>query len=85
MAGNNRQKKSSDGSFSLFNIFKGKSSRGGRVVEDTRYNDSMKACIKVWRSDEDRGRYVAKPGIDDLATAYIISTTEKWKNVAVSD
>ncbi|CAA2972023.1 Hypothetical predicted protein [Olea europaea subsp. europaea] len=83
MAGNNRQKKSSDSSFSLFNIFKGKSSRGRRVVEDTNY-DSMKAC-KVWPSDEDRGRYVAKPGIDKLASTYIIATTEKWKSVAATD
>ncbi|KAE9446732.1 hypothetical protein C3L33_21379, partial [Rhododendron williamsianum] len=42
-----------------------------RRVEDSSWDaDSMK-YYKVWPSDEDRGRYVAEPGIDRKASAYI--------------
>lgn len=77
MAGNNRQKKSSSGPFSLFNIFKGKSSRGRRAAEDTFPPDSLKA-YKVWPSDQDEGRYVADPGIDKKASLYISAMKKKW-------
>ncbi|KAI3448427.1 hypothetical protein Pfo_005092 [Paulownia fortunei] len=57
MAGNNRQKKSS---FSLFSFFKGRSSRARRV--DDTWDEYVKA-YKVYPSDEDRGRWVAEPGL----------------------
>ncbi|CAA3009086.1 Hypothetical predicted protein [Olea europaea subsp. europaea] len=82
MAGNNRQKKSSSPSFSLFNIFKGKSSRTSKW--DSTRDDSLKA-YKVWPSDEDRGQWVAEPGIDQKASVYISTTTDKWKSVSMAN
>ncbi|GFP80395.1 hypothetical protein PHJA_000182900 [Phtheirospermum japonicum] len=83
MAGNNsRQKKPS---FSLFGLFKGKSSsrsRGGG--DDYRDYEYVKA-YKVYPSDEDRGRWVAEPGIDKKASAYITLTTDKWEKLAVAN
>ncbi|KZV48228.1 hypothetical protein F511_44351 [Dorcoceras hygrometricum] len=75
MAGNNRQRKTS---FSLFGIFKGKNSR-----DETR-GEYVKA-YKVYPSDEDRGRWVAEPGIDNKASAYISLTTDKWEKLAVAN
>ncbi|XP_021898970.1 uncharacterized protein LOC110815469 [Carica papaya] len=64
--GGNRQKKSSS-SFSIFGLFKSRRShrRGGddqTFVDDTR---------KVWPSDEDKRNWVAEPGIDRKASAFI--------------
>ncbi|KZV14566.1 hypothetical protein F511_42562 [Dorcoceras hygrometricum] len=73
MAGNGHKRSS----FSLFGMFKGKNSKGRRVRDDLR-DDNMKA-YKVYPSDEDRGRWVADPGINEKASAYISSTTDKWK------
>ncbi|KAL8527659.1 hypothetical protein ACS0TY_005490 [Phlomoides rotata] len=76
MAGNSRQKKSS---FSLFSLFKSK--RMSKRVEDYSREEGyyeVKA-YKVYPSDEDRGRWVADPGIDKKASAYISSTTNKWE------
>ncbi|KAL3843584.1 hypothetical protein ACJIZ3_000987 [Penstemon smallii] len=79
MAGNNSQKKSS---FSLFSLFKGKSTKSRRG--DDMRDDYVKA-YKVYPSDEDRGRWVAEPGIDKKASAYISLTTDKWKNAVVAN
>lgn len=79
MAGNNRQQKSS---FSLFSLFKGRSSRARRG-DDSR--DEYVKAYKVYPSDEDRGRWVAEPGIDKKASAYISLTTDKWEKLAVAN
>ncbi|KAG8369016.1 hypothetical protein BUALT_Bualt15G0106400 [Buddleja alternifolia] len=79
MGGNNGHKTS----FSLFSFFKGKSSRPRRG-DDMRDNYVVKA-YKVYPSDEDRGRWVAEPGIDDKASAYISLTTNKWEKLAVAN
>ncbi|GFY94337.1 bZIP transcription factor family protein [Actinidia rufa] len=69
MGGNNRQQKKSSSPFSFFTMFKSKR-YSSKVVEDNSWDDSVK-YYKVWPSDEDRGRYVAEPGIDRKASAYI--------------
>ncbi|KAK6143819.1 hypothetical protein DH2020_024167 [Rehmannia glutinosa] len=73
---NNKPKKSS---FSLFSLFKGRSSRA-RARDDTRDYEYVKA-YKVYPSDEDRGRWVAEPGIDKKASAYISLTTDRWEKL----
>ncbi|XP_051147189.1 uncharacterized protein LOC127262519 [Andrographis paniculata] len=82
MAGNSgRQKKQS--SFSLFGMFRGgrnRGSKGGRRSIEEEQEYSVKA-YKVYPSDEDRGRWVAEPGIDNKASAYITHTTHKWENI----
>lgn len=80
MAGNSGQKKSS---FPLFSMFKGKNSKARRIRDDFR-DDYIKA-YKVYPSDEDRGRWVAEPGIDKKASAYISSTTDKWEKMAIAN
>ncbi|KAI4310913.1 hypothetical protein MLD38_035858 [Melastoma candidum] len=55
-------------SFSILGLFK-LARRMGRRVEDPR-EDSIRTR-KVRPSDYDRGRYVAEPGIDRKATAFI--------------
>ncbi|EYU35365.1 hypothetical protein ABFS82_14G081400 [Erythranthe guttata] len=80
MAGNNRQKKSS---FSLFSFFKGRNSRSAKRGDDSR--DEYVKAYKVYPSDEDRGRWVAEPGIDKKASAYISLTTDKWEKLAVAN
>lgn len=82
MAGNNRQKKSSGSSFSLFSLFKGRNSSRARRGDDTR--DEYVKAYKVYPSDEDRGRWVAEPGIDKKASAYISLTTDKWEKTCGS-
>ncbi|KAK3415954.1 hypothetical protein EUGRSUZ_H01323 [Eucalyptus grandis] len=69
MGNNNRQKKSSTSSssfFSLMSLFKPRRPR----QDDAREMDSMKP-MKIWPSDYDKGRYVAEPGIDKKASAFI--------------
>lgn len=73
MGGGNKKKSS----FSLFSLFKGRRARRG---EETR-EEYVKA-YKVYPSDEDRGRWVAEPGIDKKASAYISYTTDKWEKLA---
>lgn len=82
MAGNNRQKKHSGSSFSLFGMFKSRNSRSKRV-DDSR--DEYVKAYKVYPGDEDRGRWVAEPGIDKKASAYISITTDKWEKLAVAN
>ncbi|KAG6389129.1 hypothetical protein SASPL_150588 [Salvia splendens] len=78
MAGN--KKKSS---FSLFSFFKGRSSSSrGRSYE---VRDEYVKAYKVYPSDEDRGRWVAEPRIDEKASAYISLTTDKWGKLDASD
>lgn len=73
MGGNKRQKKSSN--FSVFGLFKGSRSA-------TRGDEEYVKAYKVYPSDEDRGRWVAEPGIDKKASAYISLTTHKWEKLA---
>lgn len=63
MGGNKRQKKSS---FSFFSLFKSRKPRRGDDIED-----SYLSARRVWPSEEDRGRWVAEPGIDNKAAAFI--------------
>ena len=65
-----QHKKSSTSSFSSFlKLFKPK--RSSYRGEEAYWDESVKAC-KVWPSDEDRGYWwVAEPGIDRKASAYI--------------
>ncbi|KAK7392131.1 hypothetical protein VNO78_20561 [Psophocarpus tetragonolobus] len=65
MAGH-RQKKSSSGFFSLFNMFSSKKGRGG-------YHDApADSGHRVWPSDYDKGNWgVAEPNIDMKAEAFI--------------
>ncbi|KZV53972.1 hypothetical protein F511_43014, partial [Dorcoceras hygrometricum] len=79
--GNNRQRKTS---FSLLGFFKGKNSRARRGGDDETRGEYVKA-YKVYPSDEDRGRWVAEPGIDNKASAYISLTTDKWEKLAVAN
>ncbi|CAB4285055.1 unnamed protein product [Prunus armeniaca] len=64
MGGNNRQKKSS---FSFFSLFKSRRPRRG----DDMGEDFYMSARRVWISEEDRGGWVAEPGIDNKATAFI--------------
>ncbi|KAM7474393.1 hypothetical protein LguiB_021636 [Lonicera macranthoides] len=78
MGGNNRHiKKSSNSSFSVFNIFK---TKRPRKVEDA--SDEYVKAYKVFPSDEDRDRWVANPRIDKIATSYIDTITKEWSRVA---
>ncbi|KAF7128105.1 hypothetical protein RHSIM_Rhsim11G0104900 [Rhododendron simsii] len=86
MGGNNgRQQQNKKGTTfissapsAVFNMFKpAKRPGSSRRVEDSSWDgDSMK-YYKVWPSDEDRGRYVAEPGIDRKASAYIAKIRAK--------
>ncbi|KAI6695451.1 hypothetical protein NL676_023161 [Syzygium grande] len=67
MGGNNKQQKSSSSSsFSLMSLLKSRRPRR----DDAREVDSMKP-MKIWPSDYDKGWYVAEPGIDKRASAFI--------------
>ncbi|KAK6159743.1 hypothetical protein DH2020_003124 [Rehmannia glutinosa] len=72
-------------SFSLFGLFKSRNSSrpAGRRGDD--YRDEYVKAYKVYPSDEDRGRWVAEPGIDKKASAYISLTTNKWEKLAVAN
>lgn len=75
---NNWQKKTS---FAILNIFKTKKTRGDR---DDAWDDSLKA-YKVFPSDQDGVRWVAEPGIDKRAGAYIDTITNRWNHVDIAD
>ncbi|KAG8363971.1 hypothetical protein BUALT_Bualt19G0077900 [Buddleja alternifolia] len=77
MGSNYRQKKSSGSSFSLCSCFTGRNSG-----YDTRDYDEYAKAYRVYPGDQDRGRWVAEPGIDKKASAYISLTTDKWGAVA---
>lgn len=78
MGGN--KKKSS---FSLLSLFKGRNSSRARRGEEAR--DEYVNAYKVYPSDEDRGRWVAEPGIDKKASAYITYTTDRWEKLDVAN
>ncbi|KAF8036186.1 hypothetical protein BT93_C2021 [Corymbia citriodora subsp. variegata] len=65
MGGNNRQKKSSS-SFSLMNLFKPR-----RAHREDAWEGDSASPKKIYPSDYDKDRYVAEPGIDKKATAFI--------------
>ncbi|VVA28831.1 PREDICTED: CICLE_v10013220mg [Prunus dulcis] len=72
MGGNNRQKTPSSSSF--FSLFKSRRPRRGGdelAISALVVEESYKSVGKVWHSVEDRGRWVAEPGIDDKAAAFI--------------
>lgn len=80
MGGNKKQmKKSTSSTFSVFNIFK---TKRPLKVEDT--SDDFVKAYRVFPSDEDRDRWVAKPGIDKIATSYIDTRTKEWNRAAFS-
>ncbi|KAK4743541.1 hypothetical protein SAY87_001542 [Trapa incisa] len=56
---------------SFFKFFKPVSRRTARCARDDSLADDPMSPRKVWPSDYDKGRYVAKPGIDNLATEFI--------------
>ncbi|KAM7470130.1 hypothetical protein LguiA_008313 [Lonicera macranthoides] len=72
MGGNKKQMK-------IFNIFK---TKRPRKVEDT--SDDFVKAYRVFPSEEDRDMWVAKPGIDNIATTYIDTRTKEWNRVAFS-
>ncbi|KAF7847957.1 hypothetical protein BT93_L2415 [Corymbia citriodora subsp. variegata] len=65
MGGNSRQKKSSS-SFSLMSLFKPR-----RAHREDAWEGDSASSKKIYPSDYDNGRYVAEPGIDKKATAFI--------------
>ncbi|KAK4744687.1 hypothetical protein SAY87_010999 [Trapa incisa] len=62
---------SAPSSFSFFSFFKTMSRRTARLARDDSWADDAMSPRKVWPSDYDKGRYVAEPGIDRLASAFI--------------
>ncbi|KAI5335749.1 hypothetical protein L3X38_025883 [Prunus dulcis] len=81
MGGNNRQKTPSSSS-SFFSLFKSRRPRRGGdklAISALVVEDSYTSVGRVWHSVEDRGRWVAEPGIDDKAAAFI---HRKHKNIA---
>ncbi|KAG8369018.1 hypothetical protein BUALT_Bualt15G0106600 [Buddleja alternifolia] len=81
MGGNNRQRKS----FSLFSFFKGKKTSRPRSGDDVIRDEYVVKAYKIYPGDEDRGRWVAEPGIDNKASAYISLTTNRWEKLAVAN
>jgi len=72
MGGNNRQRKSSGSPFSLFSMFKrGSATKKVNEAYKNNYWDEPPRPRKVFPSDEDRGYWVAEPGIDRKASAFI--------------
>ncbi|KAK1386320.1 hypothetical protein POM88_024055 [Heracleum sosnowskyi] len=69
-------------SFGLFSIFKSTRTPRGRDMCET---DDFVKSYKVYRSDEDRGRWVAEPGIDWKASAYIARSQRNWNLADVSN
>lgn len=69
--GSHRQakNKATPASFSLLGFIK---HRRRQHQRDDRGWDQAPSPRKAWCSDYDRGHYVAKPGIDELASAFIV-------------
>ncbi|KAL4556332.1 hypothetical protein LXL04_038980 [Taraxacum kok-saghyz] len=78
MGRNKWQKKPS---FTILNIFKAKKARGN---EDAEWEEYVKA-YKVFSSDQDGVRWVAEPGIDKRAGAYIDNITNRWNHLGITD
>lgn len=67
--------------FSFLSLFKGRRRGGqGHGEYESRGDEYVKA-YKVYPSDEDRGRWVAEPRIDEKASAYISHTTDRWEKL----
>lgn len=64
-------------SFTIINMFKPKNTG---YQED----DYVKA-YKVFSSDQDGVRWVAEPGIDKRAGAFIDNITNRWNHVDIAD
>ncbi|KAG7603566.1 hypothetical protein ISN45_At05g025190, partial [Arabidopsis thaliana x Arabidopsis arenosa] len=64
MGGQGRKK------FSLFSFFKARRSSHHRVEADASWDDVI-YTRKAWASDEDKRYWVAEPGIDRKASAFI--------------
>ncbi|TQE06448.1 hypothetical protein C1H46_007947 [Malus baccata] len=65
MAGN-RQKKSSCSFLSMFKLGRPRNRGGDDMAED-----SYMSARRAWLSEEDKGWFVADPGIDKKVAAYI--------------
>ncbi|KAI8531818.1 hypothetical protein RHMOL_Rhmol11G0165700 [Rhododendron molle] len=94
MGGNNgRQQQNKKGTTSIssapravFNMFKAAKRLGSsRRVEDSSWDVESMKYYKVWPSDEDRGRYVAEPGIDRKASAYIAKIRAKTSDHSTAE
>ncbi|KAK4337773.1 hypothetical protein RND71_042260 [Anisodus tanguticus] len=79
------KKKSGSSSFSIFNIFKSKSYKSRMGDQEYYSKDDFVKAYKVWPSDEDRGLWVAEPGIDKKASTFISIRTANWSNVESSN
>ncbi|OWM72379.1 hypothetical protein CDL15_Pgr018264 [Punica granatum] len=82
MGGNSRVNKKSSSSapttsLSLFSFFKS-SRRSSHFRDDLRIAEDAKSPRKVWPSEDDKRGYVAKPGIDRIATTVIAKRHENW-------
>ncbi|KFK26433.1 hypothetical protein AALP_AA8G247700 [Arabis alpina] len=64
MGGNSRTK------FSLFSCFKTRRSSSRRIEAEASWDDVV-YTRKAWASDEDKRYWVAEPGIDRKASAFI--------------
>lgn len=64
MGGNSRNK------FSLFSCFKTRRSSSRRIEAEASWDD-VGYTRKAWASDEDKRYWVAEPGIDRKASAFI--------------
>lgn len=65
MGGNGRKR------FSLFSFFKTRRSSSHRVEAGKSCDDDVVYTRKAWASDEDKRYWVAEPGIDRKASAFI--------------
>lgn len=68
-------------SFAILNIFKTKKVQGNQQ-EDW---DNHEKALKVFSSDQDGLRWVAEPGIDKRAGAYIDNITNRWNHLDITD
>lgn len=69
-------------SFGVFNnMFKTKI-RSRRGDDPSGISDEFMKAYRVFPSDEDRGRWIAEPGIDRKASAYIATTQANWNTTS---
>lgn len=67
--------------FSFFGLFKSKSKKAWNGEDYPRDEVFVNKAYRVWPSDEDRGiRWVAEPGINWKARAFIDGKTKDWTN-----
>lgn len=77
MGGDNYKQKKSHG---LLNMFKTKRAR--RNDDVSWLSDDFMKPYRVYPSDEDRGRWIAEPGIDKKASAFIAMTQANWNTTS---